>query len=78
MEKFEVSHTDLNNVTGGNAGKYVGPCKVYIVKEGDLLTSLAKKFNSTPEEIRALNGMDAEKSIRVGQKLLIPNRNYKG
>lgn len=65
----------LNAVSGGAAKfeKYVGPCTFYVVQEGDKLSAVAKKFHTTPEQIRFLNGMDGDKSIRVGQKLMVPN-----
>ena len=66
----------LKEVTGGaeQFEKYVGPCTFYVVKEGDTLTGVAKRFNTTPEQIRFLNGMNGNKSIQVGQKLTVPNK----
>ena len=65
----------LGNISGGadKFEKYIGPCTFYVVQEGDKLSLIAKKYNTTPEQIRFLNGMDGNKSIRVGQKLMVPN-----
>ena len=71
----KLSDDILREVSGGadKFEKYVGPCTFYVVQEGDKLSSIAKRFNTTPEQIRFLNGMDGNKSIRVGQKLMVPN-----
>jgi hypothetical protein len=42
----------------------------HTVRRGEALSSLAKMFNSTPEEIRALNGISGDR-IKVGQKLKV-------
>lgn len=73
MEK--LSGDLLGTVSGGaeKFEKYVGPCTFYVVQNGDNLTAIAKRFNTTPEQIRFLNGMNGNKSIRVGQKLMVPD-----
>ena len=42
----------------------------YIVKQGDSLYSIAKKFNKTVEEIKTKNNL-TNTLLRVGQVLLI-------
>jgi murein DD-endopeptidase MepM/ murein hydrolase activator NlpD len=49
------------------AGKY------HRVKKGDTLSLLAQKYRSSAEEIMDVNGVDSEKSLRVGQELFIPD-----
>ncbi len=65
----------LKEISGGadKFEKHVGPCTFYVVQEGDKISAVAKKFHTTPEQIRFLNGMDGNKSIRVGQRLIVPN-----
>lgn len=46
----------------------------YIVKNGDELWDLAKKYMTTEESIQEMNGLDPEK-IKVGDKLLIFKEN---
>ena len=46
---------------------------MYIVKKGDSLWEIAKKFGSTVEDIATLNGIEDENSINIGQKIFIPN-----
>ena len=45
--------------------------KYYIVQKGDYLTKIAKKFNTSVNEIKKLNNLKSDK-IYPGQKLLIP------
>ncbi len=45
---------------------------VYIVKRGDTLWNIAKKFRTTVDFIVRTNGIEDENKINVGQKLYIP------
>lgn len=45
---------------------------VYIVKKGDTLWNIAKKFRTTVDFIVRTNGIEDENKIGVGQKLYIP------
>ena len=45
---------------------------IYIVKKGDTLWNIAKKYGSTIENIVRTNGIDDENKIYPGQKLFIP------
>ena len=49
---------------------------LYIVRPGDTLWQIAKKFNSTVEEIARMNGIEDTNKIDVGKKLYIPKFNY--
>lgn len=49
---------------------------LYIVRSGDTLWQIAKKFNSTVEEIARMNGIEDTNKIDVGKKLYIPKFNY--
>lgn len=44
---------------------------VYVVKSGDVITLVAKKFKTTPELLMRANSMTGS-MLRIGQKLLIP------
>lgn len=45
---------------------------IYIVKPGDTLWNIAKKLNSTVDDIVKANGIEDRNVINVGQKLYIP------
>lgn len=49
---------------------------LYIVKDGDTLWKIAKKFNNTVENLSRLNGIEDENSIYIGQKIYIPKLNF--
>ena len=44
---------------------------IYTVKKGDTYWSIAKKYNTTLEEIKALNEIDLETVLYPGQKIMI-------
>ena len=44
---------------------------VYVVKKGDTLWSLAKRFNTTVQDIIEINDLDENATLNVGQKLII-------
>ena len=44
----------------------------YTVKTGDTIQSIASKFNSTMDQIMALNDIEDANSINAGQLLIIP------
>jgi len=44
---------------------------VYVVRNGDYLAKISKKFNVTIASIKRINGLEGD-TIRVGQKLKIP------
>ncbi len=47
--------------------------KVYIVKKGDTLSSIAKSFNVSVDSIVKLNNLSNPDLIYPGQRLLIPS-----
>lgn len=55
------------HLLGGEAGP-----KEYILKAGDTLFSVARKFNVHYERLAAANGIDTGFALQPGQKLLIP------
>lgn len=48
---------------------------IYFVKSGDTLWNIAKRFRSTVSDIVAINGIEDENKINVGQQLFIPTAN---
>jgi peptidoglycan endopeptidase LytE len=51
-----------------------GP-SVYVIQEGDSLSSIAKKFNTSLEVLMALNPNINPDMIRVGEQVIIPAPN---
>ena len=44
--------------------------RIYEVKSGETLYSIARRFGLTAEELKSLNGLESEK-INIGQLLLV-------
>lgn len=49
---------------------------LYIAKPGDSLWKIAKRFNSTVDELTRMNGIENPDVIMVGQKIYIPKFKY--
>ena len=49
---------------------------LYITHSGDTLWKIAKRFNSTVDELKRINGIEDENKLDVGQKIYIPKFNY--
>lgn len=47
---------------------------IYVVDEGETLWELAKKYNTTVNDLIKINGLDESDNIEGGQKLIIPGR----
>ncbi|SHK64802.1 protein of unknown function [Clostridium cavendishii DSM 21758] len=47
---------------------------IYVIQEGDKLWDLAKKYNTTVEDIMSLNSMESEEELKPGEKIIIPGR----
>lgn len=62
---------DLVNVVANTLKSYLGLANdYYIVKSGDNLYSIARKFNTTVDEIKKLNNLTSN-SLSLGQRLII-------
>ncbi len=44
----------------------------YTVKAGDTLNAIASQFNTTGQRIQALNDLADPRSLKIGQKLVVP------
>ncbi len=45
----------------------------YVVKKGDTLKSIARKYGADAEEIGAFNGLELESELAYGETIIIPN-----
>lgn len=71
IDNIEVADNKLEN-TNEDYDSLI----LYIVKKGDTLWSIAKKFRSTVEELIRMNGIENENNINIGQKIYIPKFNF--
>ena len=44
---------------------------VHIIKSGDTLGALARKYHTTVARICSLNGISANKTLRLGQRIVV-------
>lgn len=54
--------------------KVVDSGKTYLVAKGDNPVTIAKKFKVSYDDLLALNHIDDPRRLKIGQKLLIPER----
>ena len=47
---------------------------IYVVQSGDTLWKIAKKYNTTMQEVARVNQIEEPNVIKVSQKLIIPGR----
>ncbi len=57
--------------SNGNHGKKPSQAIVHIVRRGETLSSIARRYGVTVRQIKKLNGLKNGNLIRVGQRLLI-------
>ena len=48
--------------------------KTYVVAKGDNPVTIAKKFKVAYDDLLALNHIDDPRKLKIGQKLLIPEK----
>ena len=63
---------------GKDSARHDTAHKTYTVAKGDNPVSIAKKFKVSYDELLALNHIDDPRKLKIGQKLLIPNKSVKG
>jgi len=51
--------------------------KIYVVAKGDNPVTIAKKFKVSYDDLLALNHIDDPRKLKIGQKLLIPDKTSK-
>ena len=65
-QKLIIPNENINNTSNNETNT------TYIVKSGDSLYGIAKKFNTTVDEIKRINNLTSN-LLSIGQKLIIPN-----
>src|SRR5947209_3585202 len=72
--------TSLGNIaaapktTARSQSKVLDSGKVYVVAKGDNPVTIAKKFKVSYDDLLALNHIDDPHKLKIGQKLLIPDK----
>jgi LysM repeat protein len=58
----------------GEVPKKKASITIYVVQSGDTLWKIAKKYNTTMQEVARVNAIEDPNVIKVSQKLIIPGR----
>jgi len=78
-ETLIIQYNDLENyqdvvkIIAKVLANYLGEGNKYVVVKGDSLYQLAKKYNTSVDEIKKVNGLSSD-NLKVGQKLIIPEQ----
>ena len=67
-----IDNVDMSECTNEQNDEDYDSLILYIAKPGDSLWKIAKKFNSTVDELTRMNGIENPEAIMVGQKIYIP------
>jgi cell wall-associated NlpC family hydrolase len=81
-EKLHIPQKEGNNMNvmtppSVQKVKNASETGVYEIKEGDSLWTIGKKFGVSPEEIAKANGISLNKTLQIGEKLIIPKAGMK-
>ncbi|MGZ3614244.1 MAG: LysM peptidoglycan-binding domain-containing protein, partial [Thermodesulfobacteriota bacterium] len=68
-DKLKIRVSETSRSSEEPRGKQVGKEMIYVVKKGDTLSSIARKFNLTVSEIKALNHFGKEDQIHPEDRL---------
>ncbi|MGZ3538844.1 MAG: LysM peptidoglycan-binding domain-containing protein, partial [Thermodesulfobacteriota bacterium] len=68
-DKLKIRVSETSRSSEEPRGKQVGKEMIYVVKKGDTLSSIARKFNLTVSEIKALNHLGKEDQIHPEDRL---------
>jgi flagellum-specific peptidoglycan hydrolase FlgJ len=72
IEKYDLTKYDkVGNKKPVKAASKKGEPKAYIVQKGDTLTAIAKKYNTTVQNLVRLNNIKNPDLIKIGQKIKI-------
>ncbi|MBK8904081.1 MAG: LysM peptidoglycan-binding domain-containing protein [Anaerolineaceae bacterium] len=60
------------NIPVGNPEYCAGRGRPYAVGEGDTAFNIGQRFNTTPQNLQALNGLDANYTIKIADIICVP------
>jgi LysM repeat protein len=77
MAEHGISHTSLTpgqviRLPIGNPEFCAGRGRPYAIGEGDTAYNISQRFNTTPQTLQAINGLDANYTIRTADIICIP------
>ena len=67
-----LNDNNIANIIFNAIQNYLKDENIYIVKSGDSLYSIARKYNTTVDELKKVNNL-TNNNLSIGQKLLISN-----
>ena len=67
----EKNYQEIIDIIVDSIVSYIKKENTYVVKKGDSLYQIAKKYNTTVDEIKKLNNLSSN-TLKIGQNLLIP------
>lgn len=70
MDDKRVPDEQLTDVSGGDG--YQGRTIAYVVRPGDTIPAIAKKFGTTVRLIMQVNALGHEFKLESGARLMIP------
>lgn len=76
LKPYDAIHSGQSLIVSKNKNPQGNPGNIsegqyYAVRRGDSLYSIAKRFNTTPQNLLLLNGLNASQSIYIGQHLKV-------
>ncbi|MEZ4593864.1 MAG: LysM peptidoglycan-binding domain-containing protein [Chloroflexota bacterium] len=60
------------NIPVGNPAYCSGRGQVYAVGEGDTAFNISQRYNTTPEDLQARNGLDANYTVKIADIICVP------
>ena len=69
---LDTLYGNLNDCSKEEESEEENNNNIYTIEKGDTLYSIARKFNTTVDELKQLNNLTSN-TLSIGQKLLIPN-----
>ena len=65
---------NIINIIYNTINKYLNEENIYLVQSGDSLYSIARKFNTTVDDLKKINNLTSN-NLSINQKLIIPENN---
>ena len=70
------NYEEIIDIIATTLSNYINKKNTYIVKKGDSLYQIAKKYNTTPDELKKVNNLTSN-TLSIGQELKVPTSEIK-